>query len=234
MNEIRTIAGTVFDEAKFETWNDQMFQVYGNDRLYHHSNPIIRHVQMQRIRLILRWLDLKSSESILDIGCGEGFLFSQLPPTKQRIGLDLSERALSIALSRHPADEWVKGDVELLPFPDGSFDKVCCTEVMEHVLHPSQVLREICRVLKPTGKVVITVPNEPAINRIKDRVFGTAMGRKIFANIPVRTEWHLTEYTPALLHKQIQDLFVVEAQHTLPFWWCALGYGVLCRPVRMR
>ena len=48
--------------------------------------------------------------------------------------------------------------VEALPFPDGSFDAVLCTEVLEHVPDPAQVLREFKRVTRPGGRVFITVP----------------------------------------------------------------------------
>lgn len=52
----------------------------------------------------------------------------------------------------------VQGDAERLPFADGTFDAVICAELLEHVFDPRQVVREIRRVLRPGGRVLITVP----------------------------------------------------------------------------
>jgi SAM-dependent methyltransferase len=49
-------------------------------------------------------------------------------------------------------------DLERLPFPDAGFDVVLCTETLEHVARPREVLVELRRVLKPGGRVVLTVP----------------------------------------------------------------------------
>lgn len=49
-------------------------------------------------------------------------------------------------------------DGQTLPFGDGEFDSVLCTEVLEHCLNPQQVMREMARVLRPGGHALITVP----------------------------------------------------------------------------
>lgn len=49
-------------------------------------------------------------------------------------------------------------DITAIPVPDDSFDAVICTEVLEHVPHPDQAVRELARVLKPGGRLALTAP----------------------------------------------------------------------------
>jgi SAM-dependent methyltransferase len=59
-----------------------------------------------------------------------------------------------------------------LPFADGVFDTVVCSEILEHILSPDQLLREILRVLKPGGRVILTVPNLHCIRNRLDVLLG--------------------------------------------------------------
>jgi 2-polyprenyl-3-methyl-5-hydroxy-6-metoxy-1,4-benzoquinol methylase len=230
MSKVHTVAGTEVKVREFESWNERMFVHYGNDRLYYHPNRIIRMIQAQRIRTIVSFMEIADSDVVLDAGCGEGYIFSRLPRSVRRVGVDLSPTALEIASSRNPDIEWIRSNVQRMPFDANTFDKVCCSEVIEHVIDPQAVIEELHRVVKPTGRVVITVPNEQTINRVKDMVLNTRLGRRIFPDIPLRTEWHLTEYTPLLLRSQIQRHFVIQREKVLPIAGLGLGYSVLCTP----
>ena len=230
MSRLHTIAGTEFDIAEFQAWNERMFRHYGNDRLYYHPNALIRRIQRRRIQTIVDFLDIRKGDSVLDAGCGEGHLFSRVPASARQTGIDLSSAALEIAASRNPSAEWIHADLHKMPFADHTFDKICCSEVIEHVPDPVAVIRELHRVVKPEGRVIITVPNEVAINRLKDAVLSNAIGRRFFPVIPRRTEWHLTEYTPTLLRTQASTCFNLLRDRILPWRWLRLGYGVLCAP----
>ncbi|MEK6577866.1 MAG: class I SAM-dependent methyltransferase, partial [Bdellovibrionota bacterium] len=50
------------------------------------------------------------------------------------------------------------GSVELIPFPDNTFDSVICTQVLEHVVHPERAMSELNRVLRPGGVLLLTIP----------------------------------------------------------------------------
>jgi 2-polyprenyl-3-methyl-5-hydroxy-6-metoxy-1,4-benzoquinol methylase len=79
--------------------------------------------------------------------------------------LDVGERLLA-QVARKVDSERVVGDVAALPFADGSFDVVVCTEVIEHVAAPRRAVGELARVLAPGGTLVLTTPNRvwhPAI-----------------------------------------------------------------------
>jgi SAM-dependent methyltransferase len=85
----------------------------------------------------------------LDVGCGEKpFAAFASRAVTSWVGFDVPESA--------SAD--VHGYAEGLPFPDASFETVLCTEVLEHVEKPQQVLHEIARVLRSGGHLILTTP----------------------------------------------------------------------------
>jgi ubiquinone/menaquinone biosynthesis C-methylase UbiE len=100
--------------------------------------------------------------SILDAGCGEGFVTEWLSGAfggARIVGVDVRDDALREASGRVPEASFRCGDVCDLPFPDRSFDLVVCTEVLEHVEDPAGALRELRRVSR--GRLLVTVPHEP-------------------------------------------------------------------------
>jgi ubiquinone/menaquinone biosynthesis C-methylase UbiE len=78
-------------------------------------------------------------------------------------GCDLSYGLCSRARARNPGVPTIEGDAEVLPFHDHQSDIVFMTEVLEHLLTPTQALHEIRRVLKPHGCLVLSVPNRERV-----------------------------------------------------------------------
>ena len=107
------------------------------------------------------------AESLLDAGCGDGrFLaaVARLPSRPARlVGCDISERILQTAaeaLAREDVSaEFVRANLEQLPFTDGSFDRVLSIQVVEHLLDPKTGIQELVRVLKPGGTLVLSTDN---------------------------------------------------------------------------
>lgn len=96
---------------------------------------------------------------ILDAGCGTGGmldLFGTWPDT-EATGLDFSPDALSFSHSRGH-QRLVGGDVTQLPFRSNTFDAVTALDVVEHISNEEGALGEICRVLRPGGVLVASVP----------------------------------------------------------------------------
>lgn len=117
-------------------------------------------------------------ESVLDAGCGEGFVAAGLKrrlPGLRIAGIDADPRAVAYARAHHGAvGTFETASVYDLPFPQGSFDVVLCSEVLEHLETPARALAELRRVAR-VG-VVVTVPREPyfeALSRL-GRLLGTA------------------------------------------------------------
>lgn len=115
-------------------------------------------------------LELEAGSSVLDMGCGEGRHTIGLF-VDQRInafGFDLSIKDLNIARERlkdFPIEEdnnssclFGVTNIVRLPFLEGTYDAVICSEVLEHVDSPKESIKELIRVLKPGGILALSVP----------------------------------------------------------------------------
>jgi len=116
-------------------------------------------------------LDLKPGTRVLDAGCGGGRHLSQAFRSRgvHVVGFDLSKAdALkahnTMKIMRHKGEDGGGGslvlvsDITRLPFDDGSFDIVICSEVLEHIPDHKKAMAEIIRVLKPGKSLVVSVP----------------------------------------------------------------------------
>jgi SAM-dependent methyltransferase len=108
---------------------------------------------------------LPSRGRVLEVGCGAGrFLcaLESLRPDLERVGADLSARALAALAARSPETRTRQVDARssTLPAEDGEFDAVLALDVLEHVPDPDAMLSEIRRVLKPRAAFHLHVPCE--------------------------------------------------------------------------
>ncbi len=110
-------------------------------------------------RTILRWLDARPGESILDVGCGDGTydaLISRQGATV--LGIDIHPRWLPFA-QRYRSSErctFARMNAEEMELPDQSFDKVMSLCVIEHFNRDEAVLGHVARVLRPGGRFVFS------------------------------------------------------------------------------
>jgi len=108
--------------------------------------------ERMRFRKATRLARVFPGAAVLDIGARDGGLRRYLPSDVRYQGIDI-------------APEFARPDVLIqdiskgIPFPDGSYDFAFIIEVLEHVLNPFVTLREIHRVLRPTGVLIVSVPN---------------------------------------------------------------------------
>ena len=115
-------------------------------------------------------LNVKSSDLVLDIGCGEGRHSLGLYVDKEinAVGMDLSLKDMKTAKSRikdfsisennKSSCVFGAGNIHSLPFEDNLFDAVICSEVLEHLDSLESAVSEIVRVLKPGGVLAVSVP----------------------------------------------------------------------------
>jgi Methylase involved in ubiquinone/menaquinone biosynthesis len=104
--------------------------------------------------------------SFLDVGCGTGFILSQVSDQVSRCGIDLSPQMIERAKQTLKEQaELVVGDAENLPWSDEWFDTVCCTFSFHHYPNPKKVLAEINRVLKKGGRLILADPWMPSLLR---------------------------------------------------------------------
>ncbi|WP_162250327.1 class I SAM-dependent methyltransferase [Pseudoxanthomonas sp. Root630] len=91
---------------------------------------------------------------VLDVGCASRWAEQALPPSCTYIGIDYPSTGTTL----YEARPTVFANAERLPFGDETADTVLLSEVLEHLRNPQSALQEIRRVLKPDGRVLITLP----------------------------------------------------------------------------
>lgn len=102
----------------------------------------------------------KAGESVLDVGCGDGVVgsFLQERAGVKVTGLDISEKAVKAACAKG-LDVKLGSSEKQFPFRDGAFDKVFWGDNIEHLFDPAFTLKEIRRVLKKNGRLILSCPN---------------------------------------------------------------------------
>lgn len=169
----------------------------------------------RRARFILESLELKQNMKILEVGCGRGYyekLLFTYDPSFFLTGVDLNREYLAKAkrYMSAPRVKFLLADASNLPFPDQSFDRVIATEVLEHISDDRRVLREIYRVLKPSGVAVITVPNAnypplwDPLNWVLEHLLGVHVPSSIWWLAGIWAD-HVRLYTVQELKDTIQE-----------------------------
>jgi SAM-dependent methyltransferase len=102
-------------------------------------------------------LDLPPAPEILDAGCGSGRNMVELARVGAVTGVELADASAQRARQRNVGSV-VQGSVTDLPFEDDSFDLAVCLDVIEHLDDDRAALRELRRVIRPGGKLLVTVP----------------------------------------------------------------------------
>src|SRR6478736_2727442 len=111
---------------------------------------------------VLKALELRQGERILDIGSGPGLLAYDIAASVGRdgsvCGIDISEDMLAMSKKRCVDQSWTefqKADATKLPYPDDSFDAAVSTQVYEYVADVPAALAELHRVIRPGSRVVV-------------------------------------------------------------------------------
>ncbi|UCB60254.1 MAG: class I SAM-dependent methyltransferase [Candidatus Bathyarchaeota archaeon] len=110
--------------------------------------------------LISNWLQASTNEAILDVGCADGFYTRKLARRRcNALGIELDKDAVRLAC-RHESTrgiEFLIGDAQKLPIKGESLDKIILVSVLEHIPNDDYTLKEIARVLKAGGCLVMSL-----------------------------------------------------------------------------
>jgi SAM-dependent methyltransferase len=115
-------------------------------------------VSRQTVRPMLDAANVRPGMRVLDVCCGPGMLAQgAIERGAQATGLDFAAEVVALAKQLVPQGEFRRGDAMGLPFADNSFDTVVCGYGVMHVPDPEKALREMFRVVRPQGRVAISV-----------------------------------------------------------------------------
>lgn len=172
-------------------------------------------------------LPLRDGDTVLDLGCGEGrhVISAYVEANVHSIGVDLalddlrttSEKFQDFAEPNNPAKSFglASANALELPFADDTFDKVICSEVLEHIPDYNGALKEIERVLKPGGLFCASVPRrwpEKICWALSDAYYKVPGGHlRIFRSKELRGEIEHLGFKYYYRHW-------AHALHA-PFWW---------------
>lgn len=141
---------------------------------------------------IFRMLPIASTDRVADIGCASGRqVFRAAKQAAFVIGTDIAQSFIDYAQKKQQAEHvtnvsFFACPIEALQIEMNAVDSVICSEVLEHVLGLDLALKELHRILKPGGKMLVTVPNYNAD--------GTLWGR-LLRLLGLRTFKPMTEFT---------------------------------------
>ena len=107
---------------------------------------------------------------VLDVGCGHGVLCYLLKKEGRKpVGVDMTKTSIAFCQDKIKGVSFTKANAENIPFQDDMFDVVASNQMIEHLEKPKLAIREMIRVCKPNGKLLITTP-------IKDFMGGKEVG----------------------------------------------------------
>jgi len=222
----------------FEKWDEKMFLKHGafEKRYAKTNNMLLKHLGNQRMDVIIRMLNCINTDAVLDVGCGDGTLIKKID-AGEIVGIDASRTAVAIAKRKlkNKKNAIIKlENAEKMRFPKNRFDKIACTEVLEHTSNPRKVINEIRRVVKRNGLAVISVPNEKNVERIKTllkriRLFDMFFGR---LSGSCSEEWHIHNFDKKMFKKLVSGKFKIIETKSLPNFLIPITLVFKCKPIK--
>lgn len=144
--------------------------------IYEPANETVGYVHTQRFEKTMEYGNFRSGQRILNIWSRTGNLLPYLRriPDLTITNREVSPAMMALAEKKYPTERFSLTDLaDLSEFPDGSFDHIISLETLEHTPKPESFLRELHRVLKPGGQLIMSLPPRgfEIPTRIYDRLF---------------------------------------------------------------
>lgn len=172
------------------------------------ADPILKYEQDMRQFAVVQLLNPKKQENILDVGCGNLRDYITLANKGAKVwGIDISLGMLIEGKKSYTPKELknlriFRASATHLPFRDGFFDKILCSEVLEHIPDYKQCIEEMARCLKLGGRIVLTTPNRKSLYMINRKIieFINSLRKKRIWDHPY-DEWKTEEELCSVLKK---------------------------------
>jgi ubiquinone/menaquinone biosynthesis C-methylase UbiE len=183
---------------------------------------VTRHADPYLVGRVRHHLNVQSAGEVLDVACGIGNYTIAVAQSGIRMhGLDQSRRMIAAARDKSRAVTWYIGDVEALPFADGTFAGAMCTLAIHHFRALLPAFQEVFRVLAKGRFVLFTSAAEQMRGYWLNKYFPTAMARSIAqmpslkAIVGALQQSGFEEVTtePYGVRRDVQDLFLYSGKH---------------------
>lgn len=196
--------------------HEQIANFYNN----HYHKDASQGAPGRYLQGLVEQLSIRPDQAVLDIACGTGeFLAAALSRGAKVRGMDISARAIDVCASKMPNGRFDVGVAESLPYQTAEFDLVTCFGSLEHFLDQPAALREMVRVVKSDGKILILVPNSGFILGRLGLYKGTQQ-RMVRETLRSLSEWtSMMEEAGLQIGRQWRDLHVLSAQWILRAPW---------------
>jgi methionine biosynthesis protein MetW len=146
----------------------------------------------------------ENNKSILDIGCGTGALglFLRTNQNCNVFGIEINNAAFQEAEKN--LDGVIEGNVETIdiPYKNNEFDYIVMGDVLEHLINPMGTTKKLIKLLKPGGKILITVPNVRHWSILISLIF---KGKWKYESSGLLDYTHLRFFTKKSLHEMLND-----------------------------
>jgi len=177
--------------------------------------------------VLQRYIPREKNVSLLDFGCGKGFLLSKialLNPNLKLVGVDVSKTAITTIKNTFPSGNFLHiAENGKIPFKDNAFDFIVAADVLEHIYDTTNALSELTRVLKPNGRIFISVPYHGMIKNI----IATFVGFDFYFD---PKQAHIRFYTKKNLFKVVNEagLKILKHGYYGRFYPISHGQFVFC------
>jgi len=155
------------------------FEHKGWERVANKYDSVWASSTRQFIPPLLDAAEVSSGMSVLDVGCGPGYVCAAAAERgAKHTGLDFSKEMIAIASKMSPQIKFKEGDAQKLPFGDATFDRVLANFALLHLADPERAFAEAQRVLKPGGKFGFTTwartAENPFVKLVDDAILAHA------------------------------------------------------------
>ncbi len=203
--------------------------------VFSHMTPDTKFLFDRMTEVTLDAVAAAPDQCIMDLACGRAIDAFKLALKGATVfGLDPSDTMLAKALEwiapkPHPV-VLIRSLAEKVPFPDSSFDKLVCKGAIDHFANLDASLEEIFRILKPRGKLIISVANFESLScklgRAYDRAYEKLKNRKRSEHpFWVPPDDHNFKFDCAFLLKRLEPRFSIEMVQGLSLFWCLPYWG---------